>query len=283
MKTAWVLAAGLICAGGGQAGLRQAGASPAPQQLSPLPGQQQTAASAPPQSAAVPVDKEPHHHLIFENEYARAFYVEIPGHQETLLHRHDRPYMAVSLGPGDFMNAVEGKPEAHVTLTDGQVLYSKGGFAHVARVTGDGAFRNITVEFLHAQGEPCNRCTRVLADKPAADCPAVNPGLLPGPPPLYSIKPLFETDEVRVLSGVLAGKGEWSDDKSNRPARLLLVLDSSSLGVEVPGQAAKSLKTGEVMWIPADTVPTIRNLERLTTGAFVLIAFHDSVPGAAHN
>jgi hypothetical protein len=237
--------------------------------------------TVPPQTNAVPVGDEPHHHLIFQNDYARAYYVEIPAHQATLLHQHDFPYMAVALGPADVINAVQGKPEVHLTLTDGQVLYSKGGFAHVARANGGLPFRNITVEFLHPQGEARNRCVRIIPGKPASDCPSYDPGLLKGPPPLASIKPFFETDEVIVLSGVLAGNGDWSDNKPDRPARLLLVLDQSSLSVEIPGQPAKAMKTGEALWLPAGATPTIRNLVSLTTSAFLLIAFKDSVPKTA--
>jgi hypothetical protein len=233
--------------------------------------------AASPQTTAVPVANEPKHHLIFQNEYARAYYVEVPPHQATLLHQHDLPYMAVALGPADIVNGVQGKPEVHLTLTDGQVLYSKGGFAHIARADTGLPFRNITVEFLHPQGEARNRCTRVIPNKPASDCPSYDPGTLKGPPPLASIKPLFETDEVRVLSGVLAGNGAWSDDQPDRPARLLLVLDESTMSVGVPGEPAKTLKTGEALWLPAGVTPTIRNLECLTTSAFVLIAFKDSI------
>jgi hypothetical protein len=243
-----------------------------------LGGWQQNATA---QMNSVPVASEPQHHLIFQNEYARAYYVEVPAHQATLLHQHDLPYMAVALGPADITNAVQGKSEVHLTLTDGQVLYSKGGFAHIARADTGLPFRNITVEFLHPQGEARNRCTRVIADQPASDCPSYDPGQLKGPPPLASIKPLFETDEVRVLSGILAGNGEWADDKPNRPARLLLILDQSTVSVVASGQPAKTMKTGEVLWLPAGATLKVRNLESLTTSAFVLIAFRDSIPKGA--
>jgi hypothetical protein len=234
-----------------------------------------------PQTAPVPLASEPSHHLIFQNDYARVYDVSVPAHQSTLLHQHDLPYMAVALGPADVVDAVPGKSDVPVTLTDGQVIYSKGSFAHTIRANTGLPFRNITVEFLHPQGEPRNRCTRVIPDQPANDCPAFDPGTLNGPPPLASIKPLFETGEVRVLSGVLAGNGSWTDEKLDRPARLLLVLDQSTLSVEIPGQPAKILKTGEALWLPPGTKPTIRNQESLTTSAFVLIAFMDSVPKPA--
>src|SRR5712671_4219033 len=48
---------------------------------------------------AVPIPKEPHHHLVFENDYIRVFRVSVPAHDATLLHQHDVPYLYVALGP----------------------------------------------------------------------------------------------------------------------------------------------------------------------------------------
>src|SRR6266849_4185709 len=90
-----------------------------------------------PATAPVALKDEPHHHSLFENDYARAWAFGITGHQATLLHNHDLPYFGIAVGSADFINAVTGKPEAHVTLTDGQVGYSKGGFSHVARIETD--------------------------------------------------------------------------------------------------------------------------------------------------
>ena len=46
----------------------------------------------------VPIDKEPSHHLVFENEYVRVFSVEVAPHSETKYHQHDRDYVWVALG-----------------------------------------------------------------------------------------------------------------------------------------------------------------------------------------
>src|SRR3989442_15587200 len=75
---------------------------------------------------AVPIPKEPHHHLVLENEYVRVFRVSVPAHDATLLHQHDVPYLYVSLGPADVINAVQGKPEARIVMADGQLGYSPG-------------------------------------------------------------------------------------------------------------------------------------------------------------
>lgn len=227
-----------------------------------------------PATAPVGMKDEPHHHLIFENEYLRVWLFGMKGHDATLLHSHDLPYVGIALGPADFVNAVAGKPEVAATLTDGQVGYSKGGFAHVVRTETDMPFRNFTVELLKPQGTGRNRCVNVVPG-PLNDCPQQDPGLASGSPSLASIKPLFETDEVLVESGVLAAQGKHTE-ASGRPARLLLVLDGSELSVETPGQPAKTLHSADVLWLPAGSTPTLTNLAGLKTSAVDLLVLKDS-------
>src|SRR6266568_2442627 len=69
------------------------------------------------------VPGEPHHHLKIENEYVRAYYVEVPPHQDTQLHQHDHDYIYVSLGPADVINAVRDKREVHLVLKDGETHF----------------------------------------------------------------------------------------------------------------------------------------------------------------
>src|SRR6266481_9565847 len=118
---------------------------------------------------AVPIPKEPHHHLVLENDYVRVFRVSVPAHGATLLHQHDVPYLYVALGPADVINAVQGRSEVHLVMADGQLGYSRGGFAHVARTDSGLVFNNVTIELLHPQGEPKNLCDKVV-DGPVMDC-----------------------------------------------------------------------------------------------------------------
>jgi len=101
-----------------------------------------------PQIAPVPqnvaITEEMHHKLVLENPYVRIFHASVPIHEATLLHRHDLPYVTVSLGNNDFMNAVVGKPETEVVQKDRQIGYSEGGFAHTIRPVSDSSFNNIT-------------------------------------------------------------------------------------------------------------------------------------------
>jgi len=115
----------------------------------------------------------------------------------------------------------------------------------------------------------------VLADSPLGECPHGNPGVANGPPPLFSMKPLFETDEIVVESVVIAAGGSYTEI-AGLPARLLLVLDQSTLTVQSAGPPDKVLHAGEVIWIPAKAKPTFANATAFQSCAFVLVEFLDS-------
>src|SRR6266849_2657567 len=85
-----------------------------------------------PATAPVALKDEPHHHLLFENEYLRVWAFGIAGHQATLLHSHDRPCVRGAVASAGFVNAGTGEAKPPVTLADGQDSYSRGGFSHVA-------------------------------------------------------------------------------------------------------------------------------------------------------
>jgi hypothetical protein len=213
----------------------------------------------------VPLKGEPHHHLVLENEFVRAFYVEVAPHDATLLHQHDADYVFVVLGPGDFVNAVAGKPEVHVTLEDATTRFSRGGFAHVARTDAGIPFRNVTVELLRPQGVLRNLCQKVT-DGPVNDCPD-------SPPP--SMKPLFETDEIVVFSGALGTQSEQTV-VAPHAAALILALENSNINVNVGGDVKAQLHSGQVFWFPAGQKHTISC--RGGACRFVLVSFKDSAP-----
>lgn len=96
----------------------------------------------------VEITSEPSHHLALENSYVRVFKVEVAPHAATLLHRHRHDYVFVSLGLGHISNEVEGKPPVEIRLADGEVRFTDGNFAHVARNLADQPFRNVAIELL---------------------------------------------------------------------------------------------------------------------------------------
>ena len=222
-----------------------------------------------PATAPVALKKEPHHHLLFENDYVRVWAFGIKGHDATLLHNHDLPYLGIAIGAADFVNAVTGKPETHATLTDGQISYSKGGFSHLVRTETDTPFRNLTIELLRPQGTARNRCTNVIADSPI-DCPQTTSSALAAGTTLA-----FETDEIALQSGEVSSIFRiFGADTA--PGRVLAVLDQSELNVETPGQPAKKLHSGEAVWLNPGAAATFVNSGERATARFVLITFKDS-------
>jgi hypothetical protein len=203
-------------------------------------------------STAVPITKEPHHQLVFENVWVRVFRVSIPGHDATLLHQHDLPYVSVSLGPADFVNSVVGKPEVHVVLADGQVGYSRGGFAHIARTDAGVEFNNLTIELLKPQGEPENLCAKIVADAPAGACPELTDKQM-----VSLGVPQFKTDEMYVQLGSHGATGEIGVN----PIWGTLFVIASGSGIQriIDGRPSEALSAGTVVWLPSGSNTTFHN------------------------
>jgi hypothetical protein len=199
---------------------------------------------------AVPIPKEPHHHLVLENSYVRVFRVSVPAHESTLLHQHDVPYVYVALGPADVINAVAGKPEARIVMADGQVGYSRGGFSHIARNESAAPFNNVTIELLKPQGEPQNLCAQVVPGALELHCDKMSADHRGG----SSTVPQFRTGETTVdlvrydpgASGVTI-----SVTVTPRLGILLVMLSGSGVQTVVKGEPEKTLAVGDVLWLLA--------------------------------
>jgi quercetin dioxygenase-like cupin family protein len=96
----------------------------------------------------VEITAEPHHRLVFSNDQVRVFNVEVAPHAETLMHWHRHDYIYVTFGATEVVNAVKGKDPVTVKLQDGQTGFTPGNFVHVARVSSDQPFHNVTIELL---------------------------------------------------------------------------------------------------------------------------------------
>jgi quercetin dioxygenase-like cupin family protein len=103
----------------------------------------------PAQDDSVDVSAEKHHKKLVENEYTRAYKVEIEPDEATAKHRHGHDYVTITYGYAEVTNEVEGKPPSKVTFNDGDVKYQLGhGPPHVIHNTSQTTFRNITIEVL---------------------------------------------------------------------------------------------------------------------------------------
>ena len=198
--------------------------------------------------AAVPISKEPHHHLVLENEYVRVFRVSVPAHDATLLHQHDVPYLYISLGPADVINAVQGRPEARIVMADSQVGYSPGHFAHIARTDAGSTFDNVTIELLKPQGEPRNLCAQIIPGAASAGCDKALGSALAAHG--FSVESQLQTDQWN-LDLVRLGPGTISPKLVVRGKSLVVTLSGSEAQIDVVGKPAQALHGGEVTWIEA--------------------------------
>jgi hypothetical protein len=199
-----------------------------------------------PEVHAARLPGEPHHHLRIDNEFVRAYYVEVAPHDETQLHQHDHDYIYVSLGPADVVNAVLNKPDVHLLLKDGETRFTHGGFAHVARNLSDAPFRNITIELLKPSGEPRNLCAQIVPNLASVGCDKTKVLALGGHS--FSVETQLEADAMRLDLVRLepetehAGVGLESDS-------LLAPLNGSEVQIRLKGEPSKMLRGGELAWI----------------------------------
>lgn len=226
-----------------------------------------------PQSA-VPVTSEPHHVLVLKNDYVHVFNVAVPPLDATLLHRHDLPYIYLTLGTTDIVNAVEGKPEVPLILEDGATRYSPGGFAHIARTDAGILFHNITVELVHPQASPRNLGDNG-ADRPQGSCPQSSADAKQNVQvPFEQLAGCFETDEIRMDVVTIEGGRDYQE-AAPRTATLLIALSNANLEVSLGGEHAAFLHEDDVLWLPVGTSRKVVDLLG-TKSKFLLITFKDS-------
>ena len=196
----------------------------------------------------VEITAEPSHHLAVENEFVRAFTVEVAAKGETLLHRHRHDYLFVTLGDSHVVNEVAGKPPVDLTLADGETRFTPGDFAHVAKNVSDQPFRNITIE--------------LLQDEKMRNAPSPFPTEggdfeFPG----GRIKILFVKDGARVASVELQPGASVPSHHHNGPHLMVAVSDLDLRSdVEGRGPLPAQFKAGAVKWLPGGFTHTLTNV-----------------------
>jgi hypothetical protein len=239
--------------------------------------QDSTALNSAAAASPVPIKDEPHHRLVLQNDFLRVYNVAVPPLDATLLHRHDLPYLGVTFGTAELVNAVSGKPEARVTLQDGQVIYSPGGFAHVVRTDSGLPFHNITIELVRPQGTARNLCKQVM-EGPLGACPQQAAAGKKASEAADEVVPYFETDGVRIDLVKVAGGRDYVEETPKLNS-LLVALNNANLDIDLGGQHISFLHGGDIWWLPAATPRKVVDFLG-TKSNFLLVSFKDS-PSAA--
>lgn len=93
-------------------------------------------------------------HEVYRNEVLTAYLLEIPPHQATQMHRHDKDILTVFLTRAPTTAVFEGAPPITDAPPPGTVRYRLAGFAHSTRNIDDQAlFRAVLFEFNKPQGQ----------------------------------------------------------------------------------------------------------------------------------
>jgi len=228
------------------------------------------------QKEVVPLSDEPHHLSLLQNEFVRVYSVSVPPLDATLIHKHELPFLAVSLGATDVKNAVVGKPETYLNLQDGQVTYTQGGFAHALRTDAGVVFRSVTMELAKPQGTARNVCKQIVQGPLA--CPQAATGKRAAVEAADDDLPYFETGELRVDVITVSGGRDYVDATPKQNA-LLVALTNAALDVNLAGEHTSFLHGGDVVWLPAGTHRRIVDFLG-TRSSFLLVSFKDSNTGA---
>lgn len=196
----------------------------------------------------VDLDHEPHHHFAFQNDKLRVFKVSVAPHAATLVHQHDRDYIFVSLGDTDISNEVVGKAPVEVKLKDGDMAFSKGNFAHLAKNLAATPFRNVTIELLQPAKGEVKYCDPA---KEVCDVVRGNPCVVGGIVDCATTRWLidaenFRVTETRIPLSLKIPKQTYSS------GHLLVAITDLDLRDPAYGKDKKqlSLRAGDAVWMP---------------------------------
>jgi quercetin dioxygenase-like cupin family protein len=99
----------------------------------------------------VAVEQEPHHHVVFENQYVRVLDVVLKPGETTLFHRHSLDNVAVQLSDATTKRQSAGQDWADAPVKDGSVGFFGGAktpYVHRIMNTGSSVFHVLDVEIL---------------------------------------------------------------------------------------------------------------------------------------
>jgi quercetin dioxygenase-like cupin family protein len=214
------------------------------------------------QSGEVDITAEPHHHLAFENKYVRVFKVEVPPHEQTLMHRHDHDYIYVTIGATVLENDVAGKPPANLKLQDGETRFLPGPFAHLVKTLSSTPFRNVTVELLQDQ--------KAHKFPPAKWDEERGMHILEG----GTQDILFVKDGVRVTDNQLQPSASIPKHRHAGP-HLVVSLTDYELRSDVVGKGSKTMqqRAGDVSWVPGGFTHVLTNSGK-QLARFITLEFH---------
>jgi quercetin dioxygenase-like cupin family protein len=191
----------------------------------------------------VEITAEPHHHPTLENSYVRVFKVEVGPHDSTLMHWHRHDYLFVTIGASELENDVAGKAPVTLKLQDGEVRFTPGNFAHIARNLALTPLRNVTIELKN------NSAAKWDEDRGLA---VLQKG---------TQHVLFVKDGARVSDIELQPAGVLPKHTHSGPHLVIAVTDLDLRNAPAGKRAENvQLKAGDVAWVPKGVTHSLTNV-----------------------
>ncbi|MDH4106653.1 MAG: cupin domain-containing protein, partial [Gammaproteobacteria bacterium] len=191
--------------------------------------------------SAVPVEQEPAHHLVLQNDQVRVFHVRLPAGAASLWHVHTHDGISVRIGDATIQDEPLGGPAQTFELHRGAVSFGATPAVYTHRVNNVGTtpFDNVYIELLGGTGTGNRDAAAPAARRPAE----------------------FENERVRVLRRVLA-PGEATEMHTHPANAVAVVVTPGTLQVTQADGTMRALEpqAGAVLWVAAGTTHALRNM-----------------------
>jgi quercetin dioxygenase-like cupin family protein len=190
---------------------------------------------------AVPIEQEPAHRLVLQNEEVRAFEVRLPPGAISLWHVHRHDGMSVRLADAAIEDEPEDGPAAEFRLRRGAVAYGANTttMTHRVRNVGDTTFHNLYIELLTDRDAGKDRPAATASDRHAD----------------------FENERVRALRRILA-PGESTAMHTHALNGVAVLVSAGQLEITPAQDAARKIdvKAGATQWIASGTTHALKNV-----------------------
>ncbi|HWF06288.1 MAG TPA: hypothetical protein VHA06_21550 [Candidatus Angelobacter sp.] len=200
--------------------------------------------------APVEITAEPHHHLVVENSFVRAFAFQVDPAQTTLMHRHGRDYVSVFIGDSQAMNTKEGAAPAPAKFKDGDVRYAPAGLVHAVADTGTTPVRNATIELIKPTTNPkaCTENCSISIPCEAADKTAC-----------ATVTKAFTSDQWMVLLVTLPPGTRYPEHTHNGGFLTVSLADADVIMRSHSRSKDIHAKVGDITWNEPETHMIINN------------------------
>jgi hypothetical protein len=220
----------------------------------------------------VPIEQEPRHHLVIENEFVRAFAVEIAPHDRTLCHHHPHDYLVYVAGIADIVSARRNEEPETILYQDGECELGKAGMVHVVENLGGTKFRNIVVEFL-AKGLDLRRGSE---PRPKG---AVEPTVWDAGGKVVRVRQRF--DDVRTAAVYQVSMQSEAEVEISGPAIVASPYEAN-LRLEGVGEGVTTIREfSDLGWLSPFSKGLLRNVDNRSARAIVFqLGGRDEQPSA---